>query len=252
MCLRLFSDFYFQHSSVTGTDFFHQRPVEWLLWCPSTEIGLVIIPEELELLISDIRMSRCTQLVAYAAPVTRSMLDFSSLNFFAFPPLPGENKIPTWLPIELGILAGRLYMTYDEAMDMTRYLGQHIDDDDELNDEVKKEEIGQFCANPTSFLLEWLPLRRTAQDVLHTPAAYVCQGRTLRPGHSFFLQSGARQIKEEEEEGDDVLIRHLKSLSLLDGNAKEEDEDEINGSPAPLQGALPGRDNQVKQENCEP
>lgn len=207
--------------------------MEWLLWSPSTNTALVVIPEELELLIPDIRASRFTQLMAYAAPVTRAMLDFSSLHFYSFPPLPGDDKVPDWLPIELGILAGRLYMTYDEAMAMARYLGQYIGDgnDDRDGSMVKKEEgaVDQFCPNPTSLLLEWLPLRRTAQDVLHTPAAYVCQGRTLRPDHSFFLKPGAPRVKEEqdEDEGGGVPTMQLENLDLgRDVKEKEVEEEE--------------------------
>ncbi|CAK7230005.1 hypothetical protein SCUCBS95973_007427 [Sporothrix curviconia] len=192
------------------------RPVEWLVWCPSMETGIVVIPEELELLIPAIRTSTKVHLVAYAAPVTRGMLDFSSLKFYSFPRLPEDYIFPVWLPVEMGILAGRLYMEFDEATDMSQYLlGQgvakvktfvdddDVDDDDDETAEAKKTKAAAepepFCASPATFLLEWLPLRRTAQDVLHTPAACVCQERPLRPDHAFFSQSAKYGQPKKEE-----------------------------------------------------
>ncbi|KAL1889974.1 hypothetical protein Sste5346_008553 [Sporothrix stenoceras] len=227
----LFVSMEFRRTIDTAIYFKHRydnflRPVEWLLWSPSTETGLVIIPEELELLLPDIQKSKCTQLIAYAAPVTRSMLDFSSLKFYSFPTLPSNDKVPDWLPIELGILAGRLYMTYDEAMAMAKYLGQYVDDNDN-DDKIKKEDDTpkQFCPNPTSFLLEWLPLRRTAQDVLHTPIAYVCQGRTLRPDHSFFLQPGVRQVEDVVKEEEEPQPKEEEKEHLIDFDGAEEEEE---------------------------
>ncbi|OAA59813.1 hypothetical protein SPI_06011 [Niveomyces insectorum RCEF 264] len=160
------------------------RPVEWLLWSPSTETGLIIIPEELELLIPSLRASTHVHLVVYAAPVTRAMADFSRLNFYAFPALPKTYHMPTWLPIELGIVAGRLYMSFEESTHMAAYLARARGD-------AHGGGGTSFCGDPVGFLLEWLPLRRAAQDVMQTPAAYVCQGRPLRKDHPFFVRCGA-------------------------------------------------------------
>ncbi|CAK7274557.1 hypothetical protein SEPCBS119000_006234 [Sporothrix epigloea] len=171
------------------------RPVEWLIWSPASETGLVIIPEEFELLIHEIRRSRYVHLIAYAAPVTKNMLAFSSLRYYSFPALPENYTMPTWLPIEMGILAGRLYMDFDEAMYMAQYIGQP--QESELDGVRGITPAKEFCSNTTTFLLEWLPLRRTAQEALHTTAAYVCQGRPLRPDHRFFSQS-LRYSKLEE------------------------------------------------------
>ncbi|CAK7266784.1 hypothetical protein SEPCBS57363_002268 [Sporothrix epigloea] len=173
------------------------RPVEWLIWCPATETGIVVIPEEFELLIPDIRKSIHVHLVAYAAPVTKSMLDFSSLKYYSFPALPEDYTMPTWLPIQMGILAGRLYMNFDETMHMARYIGQP--QTTEIVEDNENPVAEEFCSNPTTFLLEWLPLRRSAQEALHTPAAYVCQGRPLPPDHRFFSHS-LQHVKQEAED----------------------------------------------------
>ena len=182
----------------------------------------------------NIRRSKHVHLIAYAAPVTRSMLDFSSLAFYSFPALPSDYTLPSWLPVEVGILAGRLYMEYDDALHMTNYLTQSIMDPvdswttwgGKKDKKRKKGAVRSFCPNPASFLLEWLPLRRTAQDVLHTPAAYVCQGRPLRPDHAFFsqssryLQPGGEGVVDDDTgpgdvkgDDDDVKIKEEKVVS---------------------------------------
>ncbi|CAK7197854.1 hypothetical protein SEUCBS139899_000504 [Sporothrix eucalyptigena] len=184
------------------------RPVEWLLWSPSTETGIVIIPEELELLIPDIHKSPFVHLVAYAAPVTRTMLDFSSLTYYSFPAMPVGYTMPAWLPVEMGILSGRLYMEFKEAMHMAQYIGQAVNVDADEETSVTEP----FCANPTTFLLEWLPLRRAAKDILHTPAAYVCQGRALRPDHAFFSQSTQYQ---QEEKKDQTKLPKIEEVGII-------------------------------------
>lgn len=165
-----------------------QRPVEWLLWSPSTETGVIVIPEELELLLPTLQHSQRVHLIAYAAPVTRTMLDFSCLRFFSFPELPGHCEMPSWLAVEVGILAGRLYMGYGEARHLEHY--------------IKSPSSTALCTDPAGFLLKWLPLRRTGQDITHTPAAYVCQGRPLQQSHAFFVQPEVVNSEDvENEEG---------------------------------------------------
>ncbi|KAK6601216.1 hypothetical protein H4I96_06557 [Botrytis cinerea] len=49
------------------------RPIEWILWNPSNETALIVIPEEVELLIPVIRTAKepMVYLIAYAAPITK-------------------------------------------------------------------------------------------------------------------------------------------------------------------------------------
>ncbi|ROV95602.1 hypothetical protein VSDG_05251 [Cytospora chrysosperma] len=166
------------------------RPVEWILWSPSTETALVIIPEEAELLIPLIR--RCGQtsqvhLITYAAPVTKAMLkNFNGLRYYSLPTLPLGYKIPGWFSIELGIFAGQLYVTHDECAPIAQYL--HISSKEE--GEAVETVVGRtFARNPVGFLCEWLPLRRQVADVMQTPMGYIIQGRlhALRPDHAFFV-----------------------------------------------------------------
>ncbi|EFX03783.1 hypothetical protein CMQ_711 [Grosmannia clavigera kw1407] len=176
-----------------GDDFL--RPVEWTIWSPTTETALVVVPEELELLLPRIRSRESrVHLLAYAAPITRPMATtFSGLQYLALPALPAGSRLPAWLPVELGILAGRLYMTLDEAVAMAEYLGGSMMEDVAAAADARtdaKETPSLFCPDPASFLLEWLSLRRVGQDIMHTPAAYICQGRVIRPDHAFFAGAG--------------------------------------------------------------
>ncbi|KAI0025868.1 hypothetical protein F4780DRAFT_774718 [Xylariomycetidae sp. FL0641] len=170
------------------------RPVEWLLWSPSSQTALIVIPEEVEHLIPLLRASTrrpLVHLVAYAAPVTKSMLVFNTLRYYSLPELPGEYRFPDWLRLELGVLSGRLYVGSDEWSLLTSYLRSrtnvsHGASDGGLRlDGVAEEEPVGFADDPRWFLLEWLAFRRKAQDVTHTPMGYICLGRHVADDHPF-------------------------------------------------------------------
>jgi hypothetical protein len=179
---------------------------------------MVIIPEEAELVIPLIRDAEAavTYLLTYAAPVTRKMLHFNKLGYYAVPALPSEWKPPTWLTIEVGILAGRLYFDFDEYGDICKYLGVQEDDRKLLKSQTDATALTQppgtvkeagvavaeaadatevdtgakqrqlFTAKPLTFLQEWLAIRRKGQDFTHTPMGYICQRKLLTASHPFF------------------------------------------------------------------
>ncbi|KAF7513900.1 hypothetical protein GJ744_006514 [Endocarpon pusillum] len=197
------------------------RQVNWILWSVVTNAALIIIPEEAELCLSLVCdfQEPLTHLLTYAAPVTRRMLHFNNLTFYAVPSLPTGWKPPTSLTIQLGIFAGRLYFEYDEYSDICNYLNcgednstkvdepmedatppitkLHEQDVDEARDSPEEEgretatSSGQqarrsITAKPLTFLQEWLAMRRKGQDFTHTPMGYVCQGKPLAANHPFF------------------------------------------------------------------
>src|SRR5436853_6400315 len=86
---------------------------------------MIVIPEEAELLISVLRECNqcCTYLLTYTVSVTRKMLHFNDLIYYAIPPLPDGWKALTWLIIKLGILSGRLYFEFEEYAALRKYLG---------------------------------------------------------------------------------------------------------------------------------
>lgn len=168
--------------------------MEWILWSPSSETALLIIPEEAELLIPVLRLAgptAHTYLLTYAAPVTKSMADFNSFRYFTIPSLPKHCEFPQWFRIELGLFAGQLYASFDDCLETAEYLkamGRHDDANAVPNSESSADggAVSKFSANPIGFLLEWLALRRQVQDILQTPMGYICKGSKLHPEHPFF------------------------------------------------------------------
>lgn len=121
------------------------------------------------------------QILTYAAPDTRKMLQFNDFNYHSVPTLPADWEVPAWLLIELDIFAGRLYFDFSEYSLLCDYLGSRgdnlkveeieIEEDSGLvgtndeQDEVVEEGVVDndtkvFCKKPFMFLQEWLALRR--------------------------------------------------------------------------------------------
>lgn len=165
--------------------------MEWILWSPSTQTALVVIPEEAELLIAMLRLTADkspVHLIAYAAPVTKAMLSFNNFDYYSLPALPAGYEFPGWFRLELGLLSGRLYI-HSAEWDS---LGLHLQSPSEGNTEPEPADgvtRSAIADDPASFLLEWLTLLRKTQDVLQTPMGYICTGRTPGPNHPFLSLS---------------------------------------------------------------
>lgn len=167
--------------------------MQWIVWSPSAQTGLLIIPEEAELLIPILRLAGLTtkaHLITYAAPITKNMLHFNSLRYFTMPPLPKDHVFPKWFRLELGLFTGRLYVSFDECLEIVGYLKALGRRNDASNMPVSRLSKGEtafrFSNNPIGFLLEWLALRRQVQDILQTPMGYICKGSKLHRNHPFF------------------------------------------------------------------
>ena len=214
---------------------------------------MAIIPEEAELAILilrallDCNKASPTHLLSYSAPITRRMLHFNYLNYYGFPAMPKDWKAPTWLTIELGIFAGRLYFYYEEYEELLRFLGlleatsvssperenipaapTEIDRVEETIDEAGAETPNVVEAteamkrSPTlslSFLQEWLAVRRKGQDFMHTPMGYVCQGRPLKANHPFFAKSDMSDAS--------TAVEHKPARSNQPSNESAAMEDEV-------------------------
>ncbi|CAJ2499843.1 Uu.00g026960.m01.CDS01 [Anthostomella pinea] len=164
------------------------RPVEWILWSPKHDTALVVIPEEAELLIPVIRGAGADSpvyLLAYAVPVTKSMMHFNDLKYYTVPELPDGYCFPEWLRIELGIFAGRLYVDIEEWAALSSYVRQPSAGISAARELTPSMGIAKFSDDPAAFLLEWLTLWRKTQDILHTPMGYICTGRALEEDHPF-------------------------------------------------------------------
>lgn len=170
-----------------GPDDNFLRSVEYVLWNPATKTALVVIPEEAELLIPIIRAAKLppVHLIAYAAPMTKNMLHFSGLSYYVLPRLSNNHTIPDWLSIELGILGARLYFEFVEYAPLVKYLNL-TNDPGACNNAPLDGQSVVSNDSISSFLLEWLTVRRKGQDIMQTPMGYICQGRPLDESHPFF------------------------------------------------------------------
>ncbi|EMR63910.1 hypothetical protein UCREL1_9131 [Eutypa lata UCREL1] len=203
------------------------RPVQWLLYCPSPEAAVVVTPEEAEILLSIVRkLDSATFLLTYAAPVTRRMLHFNLLKYYAVPSLPEHWSAPGWLTTELGFFAGRLYFEWSEYGSICHMLGidesapmmnepdmsegdtsdqQAISATDSSNGtaltipatdgqqdskEASSSRIKPQCTGltpkPFTFTQDYLSVRRRGQEISHTPMGFLCMGKPLHENHAFF------------------------------------------------------------------
>jgi hypothetical protein len=133
------------------------------------------------------------------------MLQFSGLQYYSIPALQSDYIIPQSLTIELGIFAGRLYMTYEECAPLVKYI-----DNASLKSEATTTET-------ISFILAWISLRRKGQDIMHTPLGYVCQGRPLGIEHAFFVTNRAV---------DSGVVEPYRTNGSVTDAEEDEDDDE--------------------------
>ena len=191
------------------------RPVRYILWCQRLCKAVIITPEEAEAILHmEAGLGKnAIHVLLYAAPATRRMMQFNSLDFWAFPSLPRGWNAPAWLKIEVGIFAGRLYFEWCEYGDLCRFLGltatretlrasRHSDENErstqantsdpsspQPDTSLPKHRL--LASNIEAFLNQWLTNRRKGQEVAHTPMGYVAQGKPLDSTHPFFRDSSS-------------------------------------------------------------
>ncbi|CAJ2504457.1 Uu.00g118510.m01.CDS01 [Anthostomella pinea] len=215
------------------------RPVQWTLYCAHPEAAIVVTPEEAECLISLIRknqgngIDQIVHLLTYAAPVTRRMMQFNRLDYYAIPSLPTRWRAPNWLSTELGFFAGRLYFEWEEYDGICKLLG--IDEIKPLTEESGSSEgdsttengttsaidssteasshavsdaqesnakpivhrpktaLSGLTPKPYTFTQEYLSVRRRGQEFSHTPMGFLVSGKPLNENHPFFRAREAIQ-----------------------------------------------------------
>lgn len=189
------------------------RPTQWIVWSFVSDKALIVSPEEANSLIPILRSRpepEGVHLIVYAAPVTRRMLHFNSLDYHATPPLPHGFKAPAWLSVELGIFYGRLHLNWHEYAELLGYLGLESDLSVDVN-------ALPFAAKPLTFLHEWIDIRRKGQDFEHTPMGFITTGKPLTENHAFFQTSA-------QEPHADIRPRVARV-----GSGEEEDEENGDG-----------------------
>ncbi|KAI8716467.1 hypothetical protein NCS52_00940700 [Fusarium sp. LHS14.1] len=194
------------------------RPVEWILLSTRSDTALIIIPEEAELLLPTLRELEKprARLISYAAPVAKSMQMFNTLKYLTIPAK--EFSVPAWLPIEVGVFAGRLYFDYHEYESLLSWLGIG-----EVTDSQVPVSRGFWIRQPLKFLLEWMTHRRQTADILHTPMGYVCQGRALHDTHAFF--SSTTKLRDDGDVSSALGRLQIGNGQLGGGNASDDDSE---------------------------
>ncbi|KAF3221091.1 hypothetical protein TWF106_006416 [Orbilia oligospora] len=117
------------------------------------------------------------------------MVQFDTLGFFTIPPISEDWSPPTKLSIELGIMTGQLYFTYEHLNAIKEYLNL---DSKEANQEKSQAKAMALTSRPLEFLREWLMLKQKGQDFLHTPMGYLCQNKVLSQTLTFFKEDISR------------------------------------------------------------
>ncbi|KAF4949086.1 hypothetical protein FGADI_9160 [Fusarium gaditjirri] len=206
------------------------RPVEWVLWRPVVEIALIIIPEEAELLLPKLRriQNPTTFLLTYTAPVTRSLLEVGTLGYYPVPTPKKELAIPSWLSIEIGLIAGRLYLPYDQYTQLRSCL--EVDERTEpsvITDDIlcsRKQIVPNFgiisAESLGRFLNEWLAHRSRSSDIKHTPMGYLIQNRDLPENHPFFTSNPKSRARESRS-----LTAHGELIETTNPEARDSDDD---------------------------
>ncbi|KAF5564196.1 hypothetical protein FPHYL_4816 [Fusarium phyllophilum] len=206
------------------------RLVEWVLWRPDIETALIIIPEEAELLLPILRRIHTPPafLLTYTSPCTRSLLEVGYLAYYPVPTPKKELVIPSWLSIEIGLMAGRLYLPYDEYTQLQRCL--EIDERAEPAvmmgnvQRSRKHILPNFgVLNPQSlskFLTEWIPHRSRSSDIMHTPMGYLIQNRDLPNNHPFFTP----KLKSRAIENRSLAVHGLPTKNTYAEDSNDESE----------------------------
>ncbi|EWY80052.1 hypothetical protein FOYG_16845 [Fusarium oxysporum NRRL 32931] len=214
------------------------RPVEWVLWSSETETAVIVIPEEAELLLPILcnESTAVVSLLTYAAPVTKSMWRFNTLTYFTLPTPTKTRQFPSWLMIEIGVLAGRLYFDYSEYAFLMTWLGAdreaespgaNLDDSSQAVSGVH----GLIIDQPLKFLQEWLTYRRQTQDIMHTPMGYICQRKKLDSQHPFFtLATSPHDANNPRHSAESEVMASRANVDIEasdDDSEWEEDENKL-------------------------
>ncbi|KAM0229983.1 hypothetical protein ACHAPO_009535 [Fusarium lateritium] len=209
------------------------RPVEWVLWRPAIEMALIVIPEEAELLLPKLRriQTPTTFLLTYKTPLTRSLLEVGDLAYYPVPTPKKELMIPSWLSIEIGLLAGRLYLPYDQYTQLRSCLeGDERAEPSVAADDVLRNRkhilpnFGIMNAKPLAkFLTEWLAHRSRSSDIMHTPMGYLIQNRDLPENHPFFTSKPkSRAMETRPLTSREEPTKNASSLEVFDSDDESE------------------------------
>ena len=116
------------------------------------------------------------------------------LSYYVLPHLPDGYTAPDWLSIELGILGARLYFNFAEYAPLVKFL-DIADSPNAENSALLGKQSAAPAGSLSTFLFDWLSIRRKGQDIVQTPMGYICQGRPLNERHPFFRTADANAVE---------------------------------------------------------
>lgn len=181
-----------------------------------------------------------THQATYAAPFTRRMLQFNSLDFYAIPNLQPTWKAPAWLKNELGLLAGRLYFEFHEIDSIKIFL--RLKGSDHFATEDRRGGTTGGCASQqdpvqlpvrsakqsaksVAFLQDWLAVKRKGQEFAHTPMGFMCENKALVAQHPFFARIPTESSpKGSTDDPEANLIAPTSNLGFQECSSADDSE----------------------------
>ncbi|KAK6583459.1 hypothetical protein PZA11_004535 [Diplocarpon coronariae] len=203
-----------------------QRPVQWILWSPVSQVAIILVPEELELLLPIVK-SPISYIISYAAPLTRKMLHFDNLKYFSIPDLPSGWRSPDWLRTEIGVYSGRLYFEYSDYNLILNFLGVHecsgrIEEIDCSNsDEGSKAKGGENATNRRAIFHEGVEEQQAS-----IPRSRIVDETVEEDDDQGVLvhDNEYGPVREDQDNFDYAILKEIEPVS------EEENEDSISES----------------------
>ncbi|KIM34791.1 hypothetical protein M413DRAFT_450051 [Hebeloma cylindrosporum] len=150
-------------------------------------------PFEVNMLLQEIRQSKCVRLHMYAPRTTQAMKAFDDLTFYCVPPLsPGYESPPLDMRCQLNIWAGQLYLDrYETYLRLCLLLGisspepteyTSVQSDRFVPKEGRIEEMVDLCLfdeSPLTLLNMLFGLRRKGMGYQQTHMGKILHARLL-------------------------------------------------------------------------
>ena len=187
-----------------GPDDSYLKPVQWVLYSRVDNTALILSAHEAELLIPYLRTQvkgHMVHLILYSAPVTRKMLAFDDLNYFAIPALPFDWRAPPDIRRDLRIFAGATFFKFQDYEYLCKFLGVQttFGGTAQTNDRTAK---GSLTEKPLRFLQQWLAVRRHGHEFSQSPMGYLVEGKEITADLPFFAdeQTGDTEMMDVDDE----------------------------------------------------
>ncbi|KAG8927461.1 hypothetical protein FRC02_008200 [Tulasnella sp. 418] len=170
------------------------RPVNWILstFQSKEPVWIVMSPDEVNLLLPDIRRSKKVHLHMYTPRVTQSMKPVDDLLFHCIPSLSSRTTPKLDITMRLNLWGGQLYFRdYETYKDICNFLGLYSwqpgpGDRIQIDGFVEPEHrlgtplhLCTFRASPVPYLKKLFELRRKGIDYFPTHIGKMLHGRLL-------------------------------------------------------------------------